>query len=40
VQRLHGSTQVNKCDGPKTGLFMDNGHRKKDGHYLSETWCA
>jgi hypothetical protein len=25
---------VNKCDGPKTGLSIDN------EHYLSETRCA
>jgi hypothetical protein len=31
---------VNKCDGPKTELFIDNGHHKKDGHCLSVTRCA
>jgi hypothetical protein len=28
VQSLQGSIQVNKCDGPKTGKFMHNGHHK------------
>jgi hypothetical protein len=40
MQRLQGSTQVNKCDGPKTGIFMDNGCHKYDGHCLSEIRCA
>jgi hypothetical protein len=26
--KLTGSTQVNKCDGPKTGLSINNGHHK------------
>jgi hypothetical protein len=26
--KLVKSTQVFKCDGPKTGMFMDNGHHK------------
>jgi hypothetical protein len=29
MQSLQGSTQVNKCDGPKTGISIDNGHHKK-----------
>jgi hypothetical protein len=28
IVSLQGSTQVNKCDGPKTGMFMDNGCHK------------
>jgi hypothetical protein len=32
--KLTGFTQVNKCDGPKTDLSIDN------EHCLSETWCA
>jgi hypothetical protein len=28
MQSLQGSTQVNKCDGPKTGISIDNGHHK------------
>jgi hypothetical protein len=39
MQSQYGSTQVNKCDGSKTELFIDNGHHKKDGHCLSETRC-
>jgi hypothetical protein len=30
MQSLHGSTQVNKCDGPKIGISIDNGHHKLD----------
>jgi hypothetical protein len=26
--KLIGSTQVNKCDGPKSGISIDNGHHK------------
>jgi hypothetical protein len=33
-------TQVNKYDGPKTRLSIDNGHHKQNGHCLSETRCA
>jgi hypothetical protein len=28
MQSLQGSTQVNKCDGTKTGISIDNGHHK------------
>jgi hypothetical protein len=28
MQSKQGSTQVTKCDGPKTGLSIDNGHHK------------
>jgi hypothetical protein len=37
VQSLHGSTQVNKCDGLKIGMFMVMDIRSKEEHCLSET---
>jgi hypothetical protein len=39
MESLQGST-VNKCDGPKNVISIDNGHHKFYGHCLSETRCA
>jgi hypothetical protein len=40
VQSLHGSTQVNTCDGPKIGMFMVVDITSEEEHCLSETRCA
>jgi hypothetical protein len=40
VKSMHGSTQVNKCDGPKVEWIMIVDITSEGEHCLSESWCS
>jgi hypothetical protein len=40
VLSVHGSTQVNKCDGPKVEWIMIVDITTEGEHCLSESWCS